>query len=337
MRASDWLIDMGPGAGVHGGRVVAEGTAAQVARKRGLADRSVPARDVDRSPSLARRTPGASLAARARREPAQPARRRRRDPGRLLRRRDRRLRVRASRRSSTRSCTRRCRTGCTAMRVRPGAHRSIEGLEAFDKVIAIDQSPIGRTPRSNPATYTGPLRSDPRALLADARRTRARATSRAGSRSTSRADAARPARATARSRSRCTSCPTCTCRARSARDDATTARRSRFAIKGKSIADVLDMSDRGGAWRSSRRFRGWRGGCRRCTTWASTTCGWVSRRRRSRAARRSASSSRASCRRSRPGGRSTSSTSRRPGCTSPMSRSCSRCCSDSPTRATPCS
>jgi excinuclease ABC subunit A len=41
------------------------------------------------------------------------------------------------------------------VRVRPGSHRSIEGLEAFDKVIAIDQSPIGRTPRSNPATYTG--------------------------------------------------------------------------------------------------------------------------------------------------------------------------------------
>ena len=38
---------------------------------------------------------------------------------------------------------------------RPGRHTSIEGLEHFDKVIAIDQSPIGRTPRSNPATYTG--------------------------------------------------------------------------------------------------------------------------------------------------------------------------------------
>jgi excinuclease ABC subunit A len=40
-------------------------------------------------------------------------------------------------------------------RVKPGAHRMVQGIDAFDKVIDIDQSPIGRTPRSNPATYTG--------------------------------------------------------------------------------------------------------------------------------------------------------------------------------------
>ena len=40
-------------------------------------------------------------------------------------------------------------------RVIPGKHNTIDGLEQLDKVIAIDQSPIGRTPRSNPATYTG--------------------------------------------------------------------------------------------------------------------------------------------------------------------------------------
>src|SRR6185436_7234714 len=40
-------------------------------------------------------------------------------------------------------------------RMRPGAHKRIKGLEQLDKIISIDQSPIGRTPRSNPATYTG--------------------------------------------------------------------------------------------------------------------------------------------------------------------------------------
>jgi excinuclease ABC subunit A len=40
------------------------------------------------------------------------------------------------------------------VRVKPGEHETVEGIEAFDKVIEIDQRPIGRTPRSNPATYT---------------------------------------------------------------------------------------------------------------------------------------------------------------------------------------
>ena len=54
-------------------------------------------------------------------------------------------------------------------KVVPGAHARIEGLDQIDKVIDIDQSPIGRTPRSNPATYTGLFTPDPRALHPAAR------------------------------------------------------------------------------------------------------------------------------------------------------------------------
>jgi excinuclease ABC subunit A len=81
--------------------------------------------------------------------------------------------------------------------VEPAPHREIEGLEFFDKVINVDQSPIGRTPRSNPATYTG-LLTPIRELFAGVPQVHANAaTARGAFPSTSRAGAAKPARATA--------------------------------------------------------------------------------------------------------------------------------------------
>ena len=59
-------------------------------------------------------------------------------------------------------------------REEPGAHKTISGADQIDKVIRIDQSPIGRTPRSNPATYTGVFRADPRSVRDAARIARAR-------------------------------------------------------------------------------------------------------------------------------------------------------------------
>ena len=83
----------------------------------------------------------------------------------------------------------------------PGRHRKIAAWRHVDKVIHVDQSPIGRTPRSNPATYTGVF-DHVRKLFAATAEAKMRGYRRAGSPSTSRAVAARRARATAPSRSR---------------------------------------------------------------------------------------------------------------------------------------
>ena len=69
-------------------------------------------------------------------------------------------------------------------REEPGAHESIEGIELLDKVIRIDQAPIGRTPRSNPATYTGPVHARFATCTPCCRNRASGATSRDGSAST---------------------------------------------------------------------------------------------------------------------------------------------------------
>ncbi|HEX5325267.1 MAG TPA: excinuclease ABC subunit UvrA [Acetobacteraceae bacterium] len=154
IRAADHVVDMGPAAGINGGRVIAEGTPAEIAAN---------------PKSLT----GDYLSGRRRIEP--PAMRR---PAQK----DRFLRVIGARGNNLKAITAgfplgtfTCVTGVsgggkstlvvdTLYRAAsrrlmgssevPAAHDRIEGLELLDKIIDIDQSPIGRTPRSNPATYT---------------------------------------------------------------------------------------------------------------------------------------------------------------------------------------
>jgi excinuclease ABC subunit A len=152
IRAADWVIDLGPGAGVHGGEIVAEGTIAQILKA---------------PHSLTGKYLSGALEVEV---PAQ----RREGRGSLL--------IRRARENNLKNLDVEFPVGAFTVVTgvsgsgkstlvneilykalarhfyrasdKPGEHAGLDGLEQLDKVIAIDQSPIGRTPRSNPATYT---------------------------------------------------------------------------------------------------------------------------------------------------------------------------------------
>ena len=154
--AADHVVDMGPGAGVHGGEIVAQGTPDEILRNPAsltgqyLSGRKAIAHAGAAPP--ARPQAHAAHRGRARQQPEERDRGHSRGPVRAP---SPACPARASPRSSTTRSTTPSRTTSTARRRSPRSTTTIEGLDHFDKVINVDQSPIGRTPRSNPATYTG--------------------------------------------------------------------------------------------------------------------------------------------------------------------------------------
>ena len=172
MRAADYLIDIGPGAGAHGGQVMAAGTPEEVmANPNSLTGQYLSGKKSIPVPESRRPGSGAYLTVRGAAE-------------------NNLRHIDVSVPLGTFTCVtgvsgsgksslvneiifKRLGADLNRMKVRPGKHDALEGEEHLDKVVGIDQSPIGRTPRSNPATYTG-LFNEIRTLFAATQEAKAR-------------------------------------------------------------------------------------------------------------------------------------------------------------------
>ena len=154
MREADWIVDIGPGAGVHGGELVAEGTVEDICKvERSITGQYLSGRKKISVPEKRRTFNGHYLE--------------------IIGATQNNLKnvsvkiplgvmtcvtgISGSGKSSliNEILYKRLSADLNGARIKPGAHKDMKGLEWVDKVIGIDQSPIGRTPRSNPATYTG--------------------------------------------------------------------------------------------------------------------------------------------------------------------------------------
>jgi excinuclease ABC subunit A len=154
MRAADWIVDIGPGAGEHGGRIVAEGPfAAIVNNPDSITGDYLSGRRQIPIPHQRRRGNGKYLTIKGARENNLKNIDVQLPLGRFIC----VTGVSGSGKSSLIADTlyRKLAQVFYRAKEKPGKHDAITGIEHLDKVIDIDQSPIGRTPRSNPATYTG--------------------------------------------------------------------------------------------------------------------------------------------------------------------------------------
>jgi excinuclease ABC subunit A len=153
MRAADHIVDLGPGAGEHGGRIVAEGPPAKVQRvPQSLTGQFLAGKRRIAVPGE-RRSPKATLDVLG----ASQHNLKRVDVGFPLGVFTCVTGVSGSGKSTlvNEILFRAVANRLHRAKLRPGAHKKIKGADRIDKIISIDQSPIGRTPRSNPATYTG--------------------------------------------------------------------------------------------------------------------------------------------------------------------------------------